>query len=249
MVEAKNNILESDLEAMALNGVHLGSLRSHSNPKMKSFVWSNKNAFQIIDLEKSKKNLEAAIEFLSGIKKKGGVILFVGTGMPAKDIIKKTAEDLNMPYVSEHWFGGTLTNFSTIIKQANRLKDLEKQKASGELEKYTKYEALKLQEKMKKLRRDFGGIVNMTRMPDAVWISSAVYDKIAVAEAVKKGVPLAGLVNTNSDPTLFTYPIPANDSAFSAVNFIVGLMRDALMKVEVPAPAAEAAVEKKKISK
>ena len=140
----KNNILESHLENMASSGVHLGSLRHYSHPKMKPYVWSGKNVFQIIDLQKSKKMLVEAINFLTSVKKKGGMILFVGTGLAAKDIVKNVAEELNMPYVVERWLGGTLTNFPTISRRIDYLKNLENQKQSGEFEKYTKYETLKL---------------------------------------------------------------------------------------------------------
>ena len=245
-METENNILEPDLEALTLQGVHLGALRSHSHPKMKSYVWSNRNIFQIIDLEKSKEGLKAALDFLVGIRKKGGTILFVGTGFAAKEITKKVAEDLDMPYVAERWLGGTFTNFPTISRRINYLKDLESQKASGEFEKYTKYEALKLQEKIKKLRKDLGGLVNLNRLPDAIWVSSANYDKIAVKEAVKKNVPIIGLVNTNADPTLFNYPIPANDSAIGAVSFILNLVRETLINVKITVPAEPEPEEVKK---
>lgn len=248
MVETKNNTIKIDIEDMALSGVHVGALRARGNPKMKSYIWSSKNAFQIIDLEKSKENLTAALEFLSEIKRKGGVILFVGTGVAAKEITKKTAEELGMPYVVERWLGGTLTNFQTISKRVNYLKDLQSQKASGGFEKYTKYEALKLQQKMNKLLKDFGGIMNLGRMPDAVWVCSGNYDKIAVAEAIKKGIPTIGVVNTNTDPTLLTYPVPANDTALNSVNFILNLVKDVLSRVKVAvkevAPEETAAAKK-----
>jgi len=230
-MKAKNNILELNLEAMALHGVHLGGLRSNSHPKMKSYIWSNKSAFQIIDLEKSKEKLKAALDFLVGVREKGGIILFVGTGFAAKEITKKVAEDLNMPYVTERWLGGIFTNFPTISRRIDYLKDLENQKAAGEFEKYTKYEALKLEEKIKKLQKDLSGLVNINRLPDAIWVSSANYDKIAVKEAIKKNVPVAGIVNTNADPTPFNYPIPASDNAINAVSFVLNLVRDTLIGV------------------
>ena len=245
-METKNNILEPDLEALTLHGVHLGALRSHSHPKMKPYVWSNRNIFQIIDLEKSKENLKAALDFLVGIKKKGSIILFVGTGFATKEITKKVAEDLDMPYVTERWLGGTFTNFPTISRRIEYLRNLESQKASGEFEKYTKYETLKLQEKIKKLRKDLGGLINLNRLPDVIWISSANYDKIAVKEAVKKNVPVVGLVNTNADPTPFDYPIPANDNAISSVSFILNLVREALINVEIAAPVEPEPEEIKK---
>ena len=228
----KNNILESDLENMASSGVHLGSLRHYSHPKMKPYVWSGKNVFQIIDLQKSKKMLVEAINFLTSVKKKGGMILFVGTGLAAKDIVKNVAEELNMPYVVERWLGGTLTNFPTISRRIDYLKNLENQKKSGEFEKYTKYETLKLEKKIIKLKKYLSGLLNLNRLPDAVWVSSGNYDKIAAVEAIKKSIPVAGIVNTNSDPALFNYPIPANDTALNSVSFILNSVKDALINVK-----------------
>lgn len=244
-MKTNNNILGLDLEALTLHGVHLGALRAHSHPKMKSYVWSNRDVFQIINLEKSMEDLEAALNFLVETKKKGGVILFVGTNIAAKDITQKIAENLNMPYVTERWLGGTFTNFSTISRRIEYLRNLESQKESGEFEKYTKYEALKLQEKITKLRKDLGGLINLKRLPDAIWVSSANYDKIAVKEAVKKNVPVVGLVNTNADPTLFNYPIPANDSAVGAVSFILNLVNEALINVKAASAESESAEIKK----
>src|SRR3989344_5678631 len=228
----KNNILESDLENMASSGVHLGSLRHYSHPKMKPYVWSGKNVFQIIDLQKSKKMLVEAINFLTSVKKKGGMILFVGTGLAAKDIVKNVAEELNMPYVVERWLGSTLTNFPTISRRIDYLKNLENQKQSGEFEKYTKYEVSKLEEKIIKLKKYLSGLLNLNRLPDAVWVSSGNYDKIAAVEAIKKSIPVAGIVNTNSDPALFNYPIPANDTALNSVSFILNSVKDALINVK-----------------
>ena len=229
---AKNNILEPDLESMASSGVHLGSLRHYSHPKMKPYVWSGKNVFQIIDLQKSRNMLVEAINFLTSVKKKGGMILFVGTGLAAKDIVRNVAEELNMPYVVERWLGGTLTNFPTISRRIDYLKNLENQKKSGEFEKYTKYETLKLEKKIIKLKKYLSGLLNLNRLPDAVWVSSGNYDKIAAVEAIKKSIPVTGIVNTNSDPALFNYPIPANDIALSSVSFILNSVKDALISVK-----------------
>lgn len=231
-MEKKNSAIESDLEIMASKGIHLGSLRSYSHPKMKPYIWSGKNVFQIIDLEKSKDMLIKAVDFLVSIKKKGGIILFVGTGLAAKDIVKKVAEELNMPYVAHRWLGGTLTNFLTISRRVDYLKSLESQKKSGEFEKYTKYEALKLEEKIIKLKRYLGGLLTLSRLPDAVWVSSGNYDKIAAVEAIKKSIPVVGIINTNSNPALFNYSIPANDIAISSVSFILNSVKDALINVK-----------------
>jgi len=229
---AKNNILEPDLESMASSGVHLCSLRHYSHPKMKPYVWSGKNVFQIIDLQKSRNMLIEAVDFLISVKKKGGMILFVGTGLAAKDIVKNVAEELNMPYVVERWLGGTLTNFPTISRRIDYLKNLENQKKSGEFEKYTKYETLKLEKKIIKLKKYLSGLLNLNRLPDAVWVSSGNYDKIAAVEAIKKSIPVTGIVNTNSDPALFNYPIPANDIALNSVSFILNSVKDALISVK-----------------
>ena len=223
---------EPDLEIMASSGVHLGSLRHYSHPKMKPYVWSGKNVFQIIDLQKSRNMLIEAVDFLISVKKKGGMILFVGTGLAAKDIVKNVAEELNMPYVVERWLGGTLTNFPTISRRIDYLKNLENQKKSGEFEKYTKYETLKLEKKIIKLKKYLSGLLNLNRLPDAVWVSSGNYDKIAAVEAIKKSIPVTGIVNTNSDPALFNYPIPANDIALNSVSFILNSVKDALISVK-----------------
>ena len=224
---------EPDLEVMASNGVHLGSLRSYGHPKMKPYVWSGKNVFQIIDLEKSRVMLIEAADFLTSVKKKGGIILFVGTGLAAKDIVKALAEELNMPYVVERWLGGTLTNFPTISRRIEYLKNLLNQKKAGEFEKYTKYEASKLEKKIIKLTKYLSGLLNLNRLPDAVWISSGNYDKIAAVEAKKKNIPVIGIVNTNSNPTFFNFPIPANDTSLSSVGFILNYVRDALVNVKM----------------
>ncbi len=225
------------MEDMAKVGLYLGHRKSQGNPKMKPFIWANKNGFQIIDLETSVQLLGKAIKFLSGVRAKGGVILFVGTGVISQDEVKSVAEALGAPYVNERWLGGTMTNWPTISKRIAYLKELESQKASGGFGKYTKYEVMKLQEKMDKLEKYLGGLKNLSRLPDAIWVSSATTDKIAVAEANRKNIPVAGLVNTNGDPTLFDYPVPANDNSKGAVTYMLTVLKDALAEVK-PAPIA-----------
>lgn len=231
-MEKKSNIIEPDLEDMALSGVHLGSLRTYGHPKMKPYIWSGKNIFQIIDLQKSKNMLMEAIDFLVSVKKKGGIILFVGTGLASKDIVKTVAEELGMPYVTHRWLGGTLTNFPTISRRIEYLKNLENQKKIGEFEKYTKYEVSKLEEKITKLRKYLSGLLNLNKLPDAIWISSGNYDKIAAVEARKKSINVIGIVNTNSNPSLFDYPIPANETSLNSVSFILNFVKDALINVK-----------------
>lgn len=242
----KKNSLKLDSEAMAASGIHLGTLKIHGNPKMKPYIWGNKNSTLVIDLEKSKENLEKAMDFLIDIREKGGLILFVGTGIAAKEATKKLAEELNMPYVIERWLGGTLTNFSVINRQVNQLRELESQKSSGEFEKYTKYESQKLEEKIIKLRKEFSGLLKLNHLPAALWVSSAYYDRIAVDEAVKKNIPVVGIVNTNSNPALFTCPIPANDAASTSVVFILNLVEESLINIKMKPAPAEVTISNKK---
>ena len=229
VMEIKNNILEPNLETMALHGVHLGALRAHSNPKMKSYVWSNKNVFQIIDLEKSKEDLEKALSFLVGVKEKGGTILFVGTGFAAKELTQKIAEDLNMPYVTERWLCGTFTNFETIQKRVEYFKSLETKKAAGEFEKYTKKERMKLDKEIELLKVKFDGIRNMSKLPDAVLILDLKKDETSVREAKRKGIKIIGIVDTNIDPAIADYPVPANDDAISSVKYILEKVKEVIL--------------------
>lgn len=226
----KNSTLE--LEEMAKSGLYLGYPKSRSNPKMKPFIWSTKNGFQIIDLETSLELLKKAANFLVEVKRKNGVILFVGSSVASQDIVREAALALDTPHATERWLGGTLTNFATISRRITYLKDLESEKAAGGFEKYTKYEAMKLEEKMRKLEIALGGLKKLARLPDAVFVASAAADNLAVREARRKNIPVIGLVNTNSDPTELNFPIPANDNAKNAVKYIVGKITDILMSVK-----------------
>ncbi len=224
--------ISGELQEMIKAGLYLGNQKSQANPKMKPFVWANKNGFQIIDLEASARLLEKAIKFLIDVKARGGIILLVGTSVVAQDGIKNMAEALGMPYVTERWLGGTITNWPTISKRIAYLKDLEAKKAGGDFAKYTKYEALKLEEKMAKLEKSLGGLKNLARLPDAVWTTSSKADHIAIVEACRKHIPVVGLVNTNGDPTEFDYPIPGNDNAKGAVSYVIEKVKDALLAVK-----------------
>lgn len=221
------------VEEMIKAGLYLGNQKFQANPKMQPFVWANKNGFQIIDLETSARLMEKAIKFLTDVKAKGGVILLVGTGVVAQDAVKNMAETLGMPYVTERWLGGTITNWPTISKRIAYLKDLEVKKAGGDFSKYTKYEALKLEEKMAKLEKSLGGLKSLIRLPDAVWTTSSKADHIAIVEARRKNIPVVGLVSTNGDPTEFDYPIPGNDNSKGAVSYVLEKVKDALVAVKV----------------
>lgn len=216
MAEVKLNI-----EEMAQAGVQFGHRVSKLHPKMKPFVSGIKNNVDIIDLEKTAKELDKALKFIEKLVAENKTILFVGTKIQVKNLVKQTAEECGMPHVTERWLGGTFTNFETIQKRVEYFKDLEKKKASGELEKYTKKERLNFDKELEGLKIKFGGIKNMQKLPETVIIFDLKKDETCVREAKKRGIKIVGLVDTNIDPDFADYPIPANDDAISSVKYIL----------------------------
>ena len=210
------------LEEMLKAGVHFGHRSSKWNAKMKEYIHTTRNKVHIIDLEKTEKKLKDALEFINEIKEKKGIIIFVGTKVAAKDITKQTAEEVKMPYVIERWIGGTLTNFKVISKRLEHIRDLESKEKEGELKKYTKKEQHEFNVEIQKLNRYFGGIKEITKLPDALFVIDASKEKLAIKEAKMKNIPVVGLCDTNSDPTTVDYPIPVNDDAISSLKLILG---------------------------
>lgn len=211
-------------------GVHFGHQTRRWNPKMKKFIFDERNGIYIIDLQKTMQQLNSVYQEVKERAADGQTILFVGTKKQAKESISEEASRGGMPYVSHRWLGGMLTNFSTIQKRVKYLKGLHQQKADGEFEKRTKKEALHLEKKMVKLERVLNGILHMDKLPDAVFIIDPKKEYIAVEEARKLGIPIIGIVDTNCDPDVIDYPIPANDDAIKAVRLISGLMADACLE-------------------
>lgn len=211
-------------------GVHFGHQTRRWNPKMKKFIFDERNGIYIIDLQKTMHQLDSVYEEVRQRAQNGEVILFVGTKKQAKESIAEEAERCGMPHVSHRWLGGMLTNFTTIQKRVSYLKDLQKQENDGEFERRTKKEALNLRKKMEKLYRVLGGIMNMRELPDAIFVVDPKKEYIAVEEARKLGIPIVGIVDTNCDPDLIDYPIPANDDAIKAVRLISSLMADAIIE-------------------
>ncbi|MFH1508824.1 MAG: 30S ribosomal protein S2 [bacterium] len=209
-------------------GVHFGHRTSKWNPKMEPFIFTNRQGVHIIDLDKTEEYLNRALEFVAQIAAKGGTVLFVASKRQAKDLVKKAAEDCNMPYVTERWLGGTFTNFLTISKRTRKLRDLEAAERTGELKKYTKKEQLVKKEEIKKLNHFMGGIKNMTSLPDAVFLIDVIKEKVAVSEIKKAKVPLIALIDTNADPAIAEYPIPSNDDAIKVIELMVNAVRDAV---------------------
>jgi len=216
MADAKLNIDE-----MSQAGLQFGHKVSKLHPKMKQFVSGIKNNVNIIDLEKTSKEFDRVLKFIEKLISDGKTILFVGTKIQIKNLAKQTAEEIGMPYVTERWLGGTFTNFETIQKRVNYFKDLEKQKASGELSKYTKKEQLDFDKELQSLKIKFEGIKNMQKLPDAVIILDLKKDETCAKEAKKRGVKIIGIADTNIDPVFADYIIPANDDAISSVKYIL----------------------------
>ena len=221
---------ESLIKKMLEAGIHFGHSKSRKNPRMNPYISTIRNNINIIDLESSAKKLQEALDFIQETIKKGGVVLFVGTQPQAKQITMAAARECGMPYVVERWIGGILTNFKVVRKRVEYLKDLEKKKAAGELAKYTKKEQMLFDEEIEKLNKKFGGIKEMIKLPDALLVLSIKKSLAAVREAQRKKIPIVGLADTDSDPMMANYPIPANDEAISALEFMLDKFKEVILK-------------------
>ena len=219
-----------DLEEMAGAGLHLGHKASKTHPKMKPYIFGVRNTICVIDLERSAEKLKEALEFIQKLISENKKILFVGTKVQFKDLIKEIAKECGLPYINERWLGGTLTNFGTIKKRIEYFKELEEKKKAGKFAKYTKKERAKLEKELRELEERLGGIKNLEKLPDAVFIVGLDKDQLAAREANKKGIPVIGVCDTNIDPTLVDYFIPANDDAISSVRYILEKIKEVVIK-------------------
>ena len=206
-------------------GVHFGHQTRRWNPKMKRFIFGERNGIYIIDLEQTLSRVEKAYGYVRDLVAGGGVILFVGTKKQAQDPVRSYAEKCGMPFVNERWLGGMLTNFDTISKRVGKMLEYERMQASGEFEAMPKKEALLLTREMEKLQRNLGGLRGLTRKPDAVFVLDTKKEHIAVTEANKLGIPVVAVVDTNVDPELVQYPIPGNDDAIRANSLLARVDR------------------------
>ena len=213
-------------------GVHFGHQKRRWNPKMKEFIYTTRDDIYIIDLQKTVKKLEEAYEAMKEIAQNGGTVLFVGTKKQAQEAAEESATRTNMYFVNERWLGGTLTNFKTIQKRIKRLIELEKMEEDGSLEQYTKKEAVLLMKEKAKLERNLGGIKEMKKLPNALFVVDPKVEHNAVAEAKILGIPVFGIVDTNCDPDEVDHVIPANDDAIRAVKLIVAAMADAICEAK-----------------
>lgn len=224
--DVPSELIKQLLEA----GVHFGHQTKRWNPKMKKFIFGSRSGIYIIDLEKTEECINAARDFLMDITSKGEFILFVGTKKQAQDVIKQEAIRSGMYYVTDRWPGGMLTNFATIKKSINRLKEIENMRVDGTFEKLTKKEVARLEKELAKLNKNFSGIVPMERMPKAAFIVDTKKEETAVREARRLGIPVIGLIDTNSNPSLVDYPIPGNDDATKSIRTVTAIIADTIIE-------------------
>ncbi|MDR3592787.1 MAG: 30S ribosomal protein S2 [Negativicutes bacterium] len=211
-------------------GVHFGHQTRRWNPKMAPYIFTERNGIYIIDLQKTVKKVEECYNFVREVSGEGKTILFVGTKKQAQDAVKDEAVRCDMFYVNERWLGGMLTNFQTIQRRINRLKELEAMEAKGMFEVLPKKEVISLRHEMDRLQKFLGGIKNMNKLPGALFIIDPRKERIAVAEARKLGIPIVAIVDTNCDPDEIDYIIPGNDDAIRAVKLLTGKMADAVLE-------------------
>lgn len=219
---------EISLLELLKNGVHFGHLKSHRHPKMEPYIFGLRNGVHIINLEKTLEKLNEALEFIKKITQTKGIILFIATKRQAQEIVKRYAISCGMPYITQRWLGGLFTNFSNVSQLQKKLKQLEEEKISGELSKYTKKEQLKFQEEINKLNGYVGGIKDMNILPQAIFVVDIKKEKTAVKEARKKKIPIVAFVDTNDNPQLVDYAIPANNDATKSIELITGLIAEAV---------------------
>jgi len=224
-------------------GVHFGHQTRYWNPKMGPYIFGARGKIHIINLEKTLPLFTDAMNFISGIAQKRGTILFVGTKRSARDSIKEEAIRCGQPYMSMRWLGGTLTNFATVKKSVARLKELEAAETDGTFEKLVKHEVLGLRRERDKLDASLGGIKEMNRLPDALFVIDIGHENIAVQEAKKLGIPVIAVVDTNYDPNLVDYAIPGNDDAIRAVQLYVHAAADAVLEGKAASPQAHVAAD------
>jgi small subunit ribosomal protein S2 len=218
------------LETLLAAGSHFGHLTRRWNPKMKEFIFMEKNGIHILDLKKTQDKIDKACEAVRKIVEEGEDVLFVGTKKQSKEIIRTEAQRCGMFYITDRWLGGTLTNFGTIRKSVKHMKNLEKMGSDGTYEKITKKEVLHIEREKGKMKKVLDGVEEMKKLPGVVFIVDTKKEQIAVNEARKLNIPIIAIVDTNSDPTIIDYPIPANDDAARSISIISRTLADAIIE-------------------
>jgi len=220
------------LETLLAAGSHFGHLTRRWNPKMKEFIFMERNGIHILDLKKTQTKIDEACEYIKNIIESGEEVLFVGTKKQAKEIIKAEAQRCGMFFMTDRWLGGTLTNFGTIKKSIKHMKNLEKMSTDGTYEKLTKKETLHIDREKEKMKKVLEGIEEMKILPGAVFVVDTKKEQIAVKEARKLNIPIFAIVDTNSDPTIIDFPIPANDDAAKSISIISRTLADSIIKAK-----------------
>ena len=236
MAEEKKKITKKsdfgiDIDKMTKAGVYFGHRVSKCHPKMKPYIIGVKGSdhINIIDMEKTKKFFIETLEFIKKFVQEGKVIVLVGTKIPTRKLVEEVAKECGLHYVSQRWIGGTFTNFKIIRERIDYFKELEKKKSEGQLEKYTKKERLEIDRELARLEQKFGGIKDLTKLPDAIFVLDMKQDALAIREAHKKEVLVIAIADTNVDPSLADYSIPANDDAISSVKYILEKVKDVIL--------------------
>ncbi len=236
------------MQEMLEAGVHFGHKVSRGNPRMGQYVYGARDGIHIIDLAKSEAKLKEAAQFVYELGQKGGVLLVVGTKKQAREVVESLSKEAQTPYLNVHWVGGLMTNFDEVRRNINKLNGLKKEKEAGTLSRYTKKEQLLIARKIEKYDRELGGIADMDKLPDAIFILDCVSDQTAVKEAIRTGITLIGVSDTNSNPDVLDFAIPANDDGIKSITLTLETMINAYKtgKKEGLVMAEKAAVAKKK---
>jgi small subunit ribosomal protein S2 len=222
-------------------GVHFGHQTRRWNPKMARYIFQERNGIYIIDLQKTVQRLREVYDVVKDMSRRGKIFLFVGTKKQAQDVVREEAERSGMFFVNQRWLGGTLTNFQTIQKRIARLRELERQRDTGVFDALTKKEVSKLEDELSRLERFLGGIKDMPRLPDAIYVVDPRKERIGVLEARKLKIPIIAVIDTNCDPDEIDYPIPGNDDAIRAVKLMTGKIADAIIEGRTEAESGVAA--------
>ncbi|TVR81750.1 MAG: 30S ribosomal protein S2 [Saprospirales bacterium] len=217
-------------EELLKAGVHFGHMKKKWNPKMRPYIFMERKGIHIIDLNRTIECLEDAAYAMQNMARTGKKIMFVATKKQARDIVASAAQSVNMPYVTDRWLGGMMTNFSTIRRSVKKMQNIDRMLGDGSYSNITKKERLTLSRERDKINKVLGGVADLNRLPGALFIVDIVHEHLAVGEASKLGIPTFGLVDTNSDPRLVDYPIPANDDSSKSIEIITNFMVDAIKK-------------------
>ena len=213
-------------------GMHFGHRTSKWHPKMEPYIFTSRNGVYVIDLVKSRAMMETALDFIAKFAKEGKVVLFVGTKPQVKAPMKAMAQEINMPYITEKWMGGCLTNFDIIKKMIHKYVGLQKDKVAGKLDKYTKKERLEIDRDIARLELKVGGLTELNKMPDAIFVWDIKSEKTAVAEAKKRNIPIIAICDTNVNPTGINYIIPSNDDATKTVKLVLNAIKDSVLEAK-----------------